>query len=291
MEKKNGKKNSLSSVSVIIPTLNEADYIGYLLFSLTRQTYRNFEVILSDGNSSDQTVVIAKSFRNQLPKLTVIISQKRSPAMQRNNGVKKAQYETLLFLDADTILPPDFLEKSLKEIKKKKLDLACPTSFPLTKKILDHYFHLIINWTIDLTHNYFPMAAGWAVFSSQKIHKELSGYDEKMNQLGEDVDYLRRSVKKGFKFGIIKSCSPFVSNRRLEYEGRAGTVKKIVTSSLYLGIFGKHEGQELVGRPYGNFQELLKNVEKKKSKSIFLKKLTKKDFNNFLKSLKKLVEI
>lgn len=49
-------------VSIIMPTLNEADCLGYLLFSLSRQTYKNFEVIVSDGNSQDETIKIAKSF-------------------------------------------------------------------------------------------------------------------------------------------------------------------------------------------------------------------------------------
>lgn len=244
-------KAVLPWVSVIIPTLNEADYVGYLLFSLSRQTYRKFEVIVSDGESPDQTRKIAISFKNQLPSLKFVVSRKRSPAAQRNRGAEIARFDQLLFLDADTILPADFLEKSLKEIKKRKLTLAHPTTFPLAKRVADQYLYLITNWGLDLIQNIYPLAGGWTIFVKKSIHQKIGGFDERLKKIAEDTDYVTRAVKAGARFGIIKSCSPFVSVRRLDVEGVGGALKNMLTQSLYFSLFGKYRAQDLIDRPYG----------------------------------------
>ena len=282
--------DKLPSVSIIIPTLNEADYLGYLLFSLSRQTYRDFEVIISDGSSTDKTLVSAESFRAQLPSLKIIISEKRSPAIQRNRGAEKARFEQLLFLDADTILPNDFLEKSLKEIKKEKLDLANPISAPLTKKVIDQYYYLVTNWGMDIMQNIFPLAYGWTIFSKKSLHWKIGGFDEKLAKIAEDTDYIQRAVKNGSKFGIIKSSSPFVSVRRLDLEGRGGLIKNMLVQGLYFSLFGKYKAQDLIQRPYGNYHKLKQILVKRRTTSQFLRHLKPQQLTKFLKSLKKLLE-
>lgn len=270
-------------LSVIIPTLNEADYLGYLLFSLSRQTYRNFEVIVSDGSSSDETEKIVKSFKKQLPALTFLVSKRRSPAIQRNEGAKRARFDQLLFLDADVILPADFFAKCLGEIKRRRLDLAHPLTFPLTKRVVDQYFYLIINWGLDLVQNVFPIGGGWTIFSQKKFHREIGGFDERLKKLAEDTDYISRAVKAGARFGIIKSSSPFISVRRLDYEGRGTALKNQILQGIYFGLFGKYQGQEFLKREYGDWRKLL---AKRKTTNQFLRRLTKKQFEKFLKSLK-----
>ena len=54
-------------LTVVIPTLNEAGYVGRLLECLERQTYRNFEVVVADTASTDQTVAEARGFAERLP--------------------------------------------------------------------------------------------------------------------------------------------------------------------------------------------------------------------------------
>lgn len=290
MEKKNEKKNGLPGVSIIIPTLNEADYVGYLLFSLTRQTYRNFEVIVSDGLSEDKTIEIVKSFKSQLPALKTVVSKKRSPSNQRNRGEEKARFKQLLFLDADTILPPDFLEKSLREIKKKKLDIAFPVTYPFTTKIINQYYYIMLNWQAELLQNIFPVAGGWAIFSRKDFHRKIKGFDEKLKVVMEDMDYVMRAVKAGAHFKIIKNSSPFISARRLDYEGIGGSLKQSIIQGIYIALFGKYRAQKYLQRPYGDFQKLLKSAEAKKSRNRLFKKLPKQQLTRFLKSLKKMVE-
>lgn len=286
------KKADDQPISIIIPTLNEADFIGYLLFSLSRQTHKNFEVIISDGNSTDGTVKVAESFSKQLPKLTIVVSKKRSPGIQRNRGEEKARYERLLFLDADTILPPDFVEKTLYEIREKKLSVAHPIAFPLTRKIVDHYYYIWRNWGLDLLQNIYPQAQGLAIFSAKKVHKALLGFDERITKLGEDSDYVTRAYKKGFKFGIIKSSNVYISVRRAEGQRKVslGFIKEAIMPQIYILLFGKYEAQKLIEREYGNHSNLYKVLREKKDKSGFLKKLNKTEFEKFTENLNKLLK-
>ena len=87
--------------SIIIPTLNEEIHLPVLLESLSAQTFRGFEVIVSDSNSEDATRENALSFSNKVPKLLVITKSERNVGVARNNGAKIAAGDYLIFLDAD----------------------------------------------------------------------------------------------------------------------------------------------------------------------------------------------
>ena len=269
-------------LSIIIPTLNEADFLGYLLFSLSRQTYKNFEIIVSDGDSNDQTIEIAEKFRTMLPSLKTIVSKKQSPSKQRNQGVKIALYEKLLFLDADVILPPNFLEENIKEMAKKKLKLAQPFYLPIGGKISDQYISIISRFGIKALRDIFPVGLGWALFSTKTIHNKLNGFDENMQNICEDGDYIFRAVREGEKFNLLNSCPGFVSMRRYESKGRIKEVMFSLRAVLLISLLGKHEAQRFIKRSYGNL--LMVNVEKFLNQEI--SKLVK-DFTISLKKHKK----
>lgn len=253
-------KSTLSEpISVIIPTLNEANYIGFLLYSLSRQTYRSFEVILSDGDSNDDTIKIVNSFKKQLPKLTITVSKKHSPAYQRNQGAALAKYDRLLFIDADVILPADFLEKCLEELISRNLDVAYPTTFPVTKKVFDYYFYILTNWGLEIMQKILPICIGTTIFSTADVHKNINGFDEKMKVFGEDGDYVLKASKNGANFAIIKNASPYVSTRRFDKEGRSNLLPNMIMQGLYFTVFGKYKAQKLIKRSYGEFGLMEKN--------------------------------
>ena len=95
--------------SVIIPLYNKAPYIAKAIESVLGQTYRDFEVIVIDDGSTDQSLEVAKTFEN---KSIIIISQPNSGvSTARNNGVKLAKHPYICFLDADDWWHPTFLEE------------------------------------------------------------------------------------------------------------------------------------------------------------------------------------
>ncbi|KAB8332357.1 glycosyltransferase [Scytonema tolypothrichoides VB-61278] len=101
----------MSGVSIIIPTLNEAECLERTLRHLTILVPPPQEVLIVDGGSSDETVTIA-----QKAGVSVIAAKKRGRAAQMNEGAEVATGEILCFLHADTLVPDDLvavIEKTL----------------------------------------------------------------------------------------------------------------------------------------------------------------------------------
>lgn len=91
-----------SRVSIIIPTFNEAGYIGRTLRQLTVLDPPAWEVLVVDGGSEDGTEAIA-----QAAGVRVLLSDERGRSVQMNHGAKAATGEILCFLHADTWVPDD----------------------------------------------------------------------------------------------------------------------------------------------------------------------------------------
>ena len=89
------------TLSIIIPCLNEAAGIVYMLESLQSLRARGAEVIVADGGSSDDTAVLAAPLADR------VVHAPRGRAAQMNAGAAFARAEILLFLHADCVLPPD----------------------------------------------------------------------------------------------------------------------------------------------------------------------------------------
>jgi len=99
-------------VSVVIPALNEERYIGYVFEGLRRQTFKEFEVIVADGGSTDKTIKLAKKYGAR-----VVIERRKGIARGRNAGAKLARGEILIFLDADTKPSSRLIESYVNGLK------------------------------------------------------------------------------------------------------------------------------------------------------------------------------
>jgi len=97
------------SISVIIPAYNEEKYLPVCLASLKKQTYPPLEIIVVDNNSTDKTAQIAKKFG-----VKVVFEKKQGIAYARDVGFKAAQGEIVARTDADSEIPPNWLEKIVK---------------------------------------------------------------------------------------------------------------------------------------------------------------------------------
>src|SRR6478609_8211708 len=88
-------------VAIIIPTLNEQDYIGVLLDSLAMQTVKPKEIVIVDASSKDHTASEVKKRMPLFPSLQFFVVPKKTIAWQRNVGVSQTSAPHILFLDAD----------------------------------------------------------------------------------------------------------------------------------------------------------------------------------------------
>lgn len=229
-------------ISIIIPTFNEEKYLPKLLQSIKKQTNQPCEIIVSDAYSSDKTREVAK--KNGAKVITGGL-----PSVARNNGAKVAKCPVLIFLDADVVLPPSFLEKTYAEMEKRNLSIASCFITPRSNKTVDRLLHQFANQYMKLTEKFYPHIPGFCIFIKKETHNAINGFDETLI-LAEDHDYVRRAKKFG-KFAYLKSYKIPVSVRRLSEDGRIKLSLKYIAIELHLIFIGKIR-KDIFNYKFGN---------------------------------------
>ena len=230
-------------LSIIIPTLNEENYLPILLDSIRSQNFKDLEIIVADAGSKDKTIEIAKGFGCKIIKGGL-------PARGRNEGAKVARGNLLLFLDADTILPEDFFEKALKEFKERNLDIAsfcleAKTKSKFKKFLFDAFYNLpILILEKILAHG------AQAILVKKEIFEKVGGFDEEI-KFAEDHSFMRKA-KRVVNFGILRKVRVFSSLRRFEREGFIKTYLKYLLAEIYMIFFGDIK-KEIFKYKFGNF--------------------------------------
>jgi len=115
-------------ISVVIPTYNSADFIAKTLETVSLQTYNNYEVIVSDDGSTDNTVDVVKSFFLKYPdrEKKLLINKHEGPGAARNKGIEGASGDWISFLDSDDLWSHNKLESTVGYIHKNDdIDLVC----------------------------------------------------------------------------------------------------------------------------------------------------------------------
>lgn len=98
-------------ITVVVPTHNLADYIGKTLDALANQKYRQFEVIVVDDASTDETVAVAERYVKLDSRFRVIALKKHvGVSKARNTGIDAAKGNVLTFVDGDDLVEPEFLQ-------------------------------------------------------------------------------------------------------------------------------------------------------------------------------------
>jgi glycosyltransferase involved in cell wall biosynthesis len=109
----------MPKISVIIPTYNRAQLIGRAILSVLAQTYKDFELVIVDDGSTDNTEEIVGSFDDTRIKF-IRQNENKGAAAAKNIGIKIAQSEFIAFQDSDDECMPEKLEKQIKVFQKNK---------------------------------------------------------------------------------------------------------------------------------------------------------------------------
>lgn len=237
-------------LSIIIPTYTEEEYLPVLLESIKQQDFRDYEIIVADANSKDNTVKIAEEYG-------CIVVEGGMPAVGRNNGAKVAKGEYLLFLDSDLKLTEDYLAKVIYEFKMERLGIAITQMKPLSKKTEDKLLHDLANLFMISVEKIKPHGAGcYGIIAKRELHERCGGFNEELT-FGEDTEYIERLAKKE-RFKVLRNAKIGVSTRRLEEEGLATLAKQYGKSTVndFLGIrteasdlnYGFDHGKEYVSK-------------------------------------------
>ena len=264
--------------SIIIPALNEEKYLPKLLTDLSNQTFKDFEIIIVDGKSSDNTISKAKEFSKHLPSLKIITSDIRHVCAQRNLGAKEAVADILIFSDADNRLPIYFLQGIKYRYETTGADLLSPYFIPDIKTRQNETIANAINTFFDLQMSIKPrFLLESLIIVGRKAFESVNGFDETINY-AEGKSFIQNIVANGFNVKIIKDPEYIFSFRRLRKYGIiniAGRVAKLELAELLGPEFKQIQAKKLYPMLGGTLF-----TKPKKAKNKFLKNIQKilKDF-------------
>ncbi len=119
---KNNKENNLL-ISIIIPCYNIEKYISKTLESVFNQTYQNFEIILVDDGSKDNTGKLLDDYSKKDKRIKVIHKVNEGVSQARNIGIENAVGEYIYFLDGDDLIENNLLERANEVFENNEIEI------------------------------------------------------------------------------------------------------------------------------------------------------------------------
>ncbi|TYL38610.1 glycosyl transferase family 2 [Natronococcus pandeyae] len=200
-------------VSFVVPAKNEADYLRETLASIAAlETDYAYEVVVVDGESTDETRAIAREYD-----ATLIVGEGSSIAADRNRGAERASGEWLAFVDADTRVRPTYLTEMLGFVESNGLaaaSSACRMTGPWRAKLVE----ATINHVFPRLE--YPILPGFNVFVHRAAFEEVGGFPPVPN---EDTAFSRRLARQ-LPTDYYPSVLVESSGRRIADDGLTGTL-------------------------------------------------------------------
>ncbi|QCS41105.1 glycosyltransferase family 2 protein [Natrinema versiforme] len=200
-------------VSFVVPARNEADYLRGALASLTAlDTSYEYEVIVVDGRSTDETPAIAREYG-----ATVVRDAGSSIAAARNLGAERAAGEWLAFIDADTRVRANYLTELLGFVEANGLAAAssyCRITGPRRAKLME----LTINHVFSRLER--PILPGFNCLVHRRAFDEIGGFPRVAN---EDTAF-SRALARRFPTAYCPAVLVESSGRRVAEDGLTGTL-------------------------------------------------------------------
>lgn len=221
--------------SIIIPVYNRPDELKELLESLTRQTYKNFEVIVIEDGSFKKCEDEASCFTSDLD-IQYYYKENSGQGFTRNFGFDKAKGDYFIVFDSDCIIPPDYLQKVENGLNAQNLDafggpdMAHEDFTPVQKAISYSMTSFFTTGGIRgrkkrVGGKFHPRSFNMGI--SREVFEKTGGYI--ITRMGEDIEFSIRIIKSGFKVGLIGDAYVFHKRRtnfiqffkQLHFFGRA----------------------------------------------------------------------
>lgn len=112
-------------VSIVMPCYNGEDFIKETIDSVLKQTYTNWELLVIDDGSKDDSPSIVNKYASDDSRIKLIKQQNAGSAVARNNGIRHSKGQFLALLDSDDIWLPGFLESQIRFIRQKGAVCVC----------------------------------------------------------------------------------------------------------------------------------------------------------------------
>lgn len=223
-------ENKIIYFSIVIPTYNRQTELLELLNCLKKQNYKNFEILICDDGSTDDTYKAISSFFNELDIQYFKLHNSGGPASPRNFGIAKAKYDWICFVDSDDLWTLNKLEVLTNSIlTNPKCDIFCHPVYILENntiksKIIGKYKRgFLLSDFKSLLYN-----GSQIVNSSLCVKKNIITDDLKYNNLSdyhgiEDYIFLLNLTERHFK---IKNINIPLGYYRVHNSNISGDSKK-----------------------------------------------------------------
>lgn len=200
--------------SIIIPAFNEEKTVEKTLKALKNQTFKDFEIIVKDGGSTDRTVELAKKYADK-----IVCKSDFSAADARNQGADYAKGIFLVFVDADTELPRDTLERFAQLIQNKEIVGGSCRKIPQDGDLIDRMIYEFVNISTFFSYYlHIGGAHGNCMLIRKSVFNAIDGFNPKI-KIAEEQELVRKARKFG-KFAFLLDIGVFESARRIQAWGK-----------------------------------------------------------------------
>ena len=198
--------------SIIVPVFNRPDEVNELLESLTRQTLKDFEVIIVEDGSKIPCKDVCNKYAGILD-LHYYDKENSGPGQSRNYGAERAHGDWLIVLDSDVVLPEGYLAAANFSLFTLHSSLSCdafggpdaahPSFTPVQKAISYSMTSFFTTGGIrggkTKLDKFFPRSYNMGI--RREVYHELGGFSKM--RFGEDIDFSYRIVEAGYKTALI----------------------------------------------------------------------------------------
>jgi len=228
--------------SVIVPVYNRPQEVDELLLSLTRQTYKNFEVVLVEDGSSVTSEKVFEKYTTALS-IQYFFKPNSGPGPSRNFGFERAKGEYFVVFDSDCILPDHYFEAVQKALAEISLDAwggpdRGHKNFTPLQQAMGYTMSSIlttggIRGGKKRAGSFQPRSFNMGI--SRSVFEKTGGF--KFDRFAEDIEFSIRMKKAGFNVGLIPEAYVFHKRRTS-------------LSQFYNQVFNFGRGRILVGKAH-----------------------------------------
>jgi len=189
-------------ISIIIPLYNAEETLEKCLNAVFESTFQDFEVLVVDDGSEDNSIRIAESFPCKILRL----AHNQGPAVARNWGAKNAKGDFVLFIDSDIVIKVETLGLFVESLKNHAAVFGIYTQKPGTGNLLSLYQNFFAHKSIKETKELTSMLYSYCAAVKREVFLEMGGFDESWRRpTFEDVQLGLRLAENGHRIYLNKN--------------------------------------------------------------------------------------